>query len=398
MERTRVLHVYKSFNVYNGLIEILSILARNLNHQKYELAVAVYEYEDNDFGRQFEALGGRILRLNVPRGFLYEPWRMLSLYRVCRRYRPHIVQTHVLKANLYGGLAARAARVPVAIATEMTLKDTAPSRLRRARDRLIQPFAALAINRCDSFMVTSKYIRDQWLGPTDADRFEVVYPPFNLKKLEEVKWTPARDGGMRVCFVGRLSEEKGLPSLLGAMSRVHAYSPSTRVTIVGTGPLGSYLRERARAMGLNDIVRFAGYMSNSFEALAQSDIFVLPSRTEGCPIVILEAMAMGLPVVATDVGGNPELVTDGETGFLVPYNHPERMASAIVRLCKDRQLRRAMGRRGKEIAFTRFHPATFSSRVQSLYDRLLARSARETQHTGTGMRSAVPAAAKGAKG
>ncbi|MBD3243996.1 MAG: glycosyltransferase [Chitinivibrionales bacterium] len=387
MERIRVLHVYKSFNVYNGLIEILTILLRSMDLSKYELAVAVYQYDGNAFGREFERLGGRIISLDIPEGVTHEPAQYRALVDFFRRYRPHIVQTHVLKANLYGVLAARAAGVPVVIATEMTLRDTAPSFIRRMRDRLVQPFVLRALRRADRYVVTSYYIKNEWTQGGDGIQFEVIYPPFNVEKYERVGRRRRRSGGgNRICFVGRLSEEKGLPGLLDAMPEVYRRAPQTRLTLVGTGPLEERLHKTVSALGLDGCVQFAGYMSNVFEALAQNDIFVLPSRTEGCPIVILEAMAMGLPVVATAVGGNVELVRHGETGLLVPYGDPTALADALVKLVTDRDRAVKMGDKGRASAFTEFHPSRFTSRLTSLYDELLARKGGLARDASSGRR------------
>lgn len=373
MERIRVLHVYKSFNVYNGLIEILSILLRNMDLSKYELAVAVYQYDGNAFGREFERLGGRIISLGVPEGVIHEPAQYRALVDFFRRYRPHIVQTHVLKANLYGVLAARAAGVPVVIATEMTLRDTAPSMIRRARDRIVQPFVLRALRRSDCYVVTSYFIRNEWTQGADDVRFEVIYPPFNLDKYQAVGRPRRRSsGGNRICFVGRLSEEKGLPVLIDAMRTVHCRAPQARLTIVGSGPLEKRLRDSVSSFGLGGCVEFAGYMSNVFETLAHNDIFVLPSRTEGCPIVVLEAMAMGLPVVATAVGGNVELIRHGETGLLVPFGDPAGMADSLLSLISDRERALKMGEKGRSAAFSEFHPSRFTARLTALYDELLA--------------------------
>ncbi len=164
MEKLKVLHLYKSFNVFNGLIEILTIMAQDLDQSEYELGVCVNEYEGNSFGEEFQHAGGRIYSLDAGRGLAGEFRAFVRLVRFLKQHRPDVVQTHVLKANVLGTLAARMARVPVIIATEMTLKDTAPSAVRRARDRLLHPLAARLINRCDKYVVTSRF-RQEGMGP-----------------------------------------------------------------------------------------------------------------------------------------------------------------------------------------------------------------------------------------
>jgi glycosyltransferase involved in cell wall biosynthesis len=373
MEKLKVLHLYKSFNVFNGLIEILTIMAQDLNHSEYELGVCVNEYEENPFGEKFQRAGGKIYSLDAGRGWAGELRAFVRLVRFLKQHRPHVVQTHVLKANMLGTLAARIARVPVIIATEMTLKDTAPSAVRRGRDRLLQPLAARLINRCDKYVVTSDAIKAEWARGIDEGRFEVVYPPFNLEKYELALYSPraTRPGeSENIGFVGRLSDEKAVPILITAFQEVRAQMKHATLTLVGTGPLEQQLKDYCVSLGVAEHVRFAGYVPNSFEALREFDLFVLPSRTEGCPIVVLEAMAMGLPVVATQVGGTPELVVDGSTAVLVPPNDPSSMAEAILKVLTTPGLARQMGELGRKRAFEDFHPSLFTRRLQDLYQQL----------------------------
>jgi len=374
MNKIKVLHVYKSFNVYNGLIEILTILAQNMDLDRFDLGVCVYEYDGNEAGQRFEELGGKIYSLDIGRGIASKYRELTSLVSFFKKRRPDIVQTHVLKANLYGTVAAKLAGVPVVIGTEMTLKDTAPSPLGRFRDKLLQPLVARTIDRCDSFVVTSEFIKREWYGAASSDKVVVVYPPFNLEKLHASEQNAGKpkmnDGKTKLCYVGRLSEEKGVRTLLDAMSVVIARKANATLTIVGTGPLEAELKSRAAAMSADGAILFTGYKANVFDVLKDVDVFVLPSRSEGCPIVVLEAMAMALPVVATAVGGTPELVRQGTTGILVPPSDPVKLAEAMIELSVDRPFASALGKAGRDVAFNDFHPSQFTSRLEKLYVQL----------------------------
>lgn len=373
MQKLKIVHVYKSFNVYNGLIEILTIMAQNFDYERYEFGVCVNEYEHNPFGEKFQKAGGQIFNLNLKSGLNNKHNEFLALHSFLKQYKPHIIQTHVLKANLYGTIAARMVGVPVIITTEMTLKDTAPTAMHRMRDRIIQPFVSYMIKKSDRFIVTSEYIKNQWMNRGNEKIIEVVYPPFNLEKYDKAVRTPRKkieSIGKMAGFVGRLSEEKSINTLLEAMAIVIKEIPDMGCTIVGTGPMEQRLKSRCDILKISDHIEFTGYMENSFEALREIDVFVLPSRTEGCPIVILEAMAMGLPVVATNIGGNPELVTDNETGLLVPCGDSNRMANAIIELVKNRERARTMGQNGRRRAFSQFNPSSFASKMQMLYQAL----------------------------
>jgi len=377
VEKIKIIHVYKDFNVYNGLVEILTILAGGMDLDRFELGVCVFRYDGNSFGDDFEQLGGRIHSLNIPKSPANEIREFNGLIRFFDSFRPHIVQTHVLKSNLLGILAARKAKVPVIIGTEMTLKDIAHTPLTRLRDKLIQPLVSLSLRYSDNFMVTSEYIKKQWYHRRYSEKYRVIYPPFNLEKYQAVqagsqcKAPHTKHHDPTIGFVGRLSEEKGLQTLLEAVAAIRSKVPRARLLIAGTGPIEHRLRKFVQDTNLGDSVSFMGFCSNVFEMMGDLDVFVLPSRTEGCPIVVLEAMAMGVPVVATNVGGTPELVENNVTGLLVQSNAPDELARSIVELLTDRERAEKMGREGHERAFSVFHPKKFIENVEHMYLELL---------------------------
>ncbi len=161
--------------------------------------------------------------------------------------------------------------------------------------------------------------------------------------------TPSRQGPVRCVFVGRLVRQKGLDVLLEALGRLPE-SACLEVTIVGDGPLRRDLTAQAARLGLDRMVRFAGWVSRADmpDLLRRADAFVFPSRDEGMPNALLEAMASGLAVAATRIAGNEELVEEGETGFLVPPDDPASLAVALARLAGDRNLCWRLGRAGRE--------------------------------------------------
>lgn len=382
MAKVKVVHIYKSFNVYNGLIEILTIMAQNMDHSKFDLGVCVFSYDGTPFGDKFQSLGGKIFNLGVQKRVGQEAHQVVSLYRFLENHRPDIVQTHVLKSNLYGVGAAARAKVPVIIGTEMTLKDTAPSQLRRLRDRVIQPIVSfVALRHCDKFVVTSEFIKQEWYSSRYGEKFEVIYPPFNVEKYNEAQIgnTAATISGARkrrIGYIGRLSEEKGVALLIEAMGFVKKQVPNAVLEVVGTGPQEQELKALAEKLRLGENIEFLGYRENVFRVLKDIDVFVLPSRSEGCPIVVLEAMAMGLPVVATRVGGTPELLVEGSTGLLVQYGRPEDLGQAISWALENEEEAKRMGEKGKQLAFNRFHPTKFVSKIEELYMRLYTEKVR----------------------
>jgi glycosyltransferase involved in cell wall biosynthesis len=180
------------------------------------------------------------------------------------------------------------------------------------------------------------------------------------------------DGPGRVGYVGRLEPRKGVEDLIVAARRFLRGRPKASVTIIGarseSAPPGyeASLRAAARASGVMDRIEFAGWRTDGDAAVAEFDVLCLPSRSEPYGTVAAEAAARGVPVVATRVGGVPEVVLDGETGSLVPPGDPPALAEAIARLVDDRALRGRMGGRARERALERFAPGPYADRVDAV--------------------------------
>jgi len=184
----------------------------------------------------------------------------------------------------------------------------------------------------------------------------------------------ARPGGRcRILFLGVIAERKGMPELIEALSREELRGLDWEIAIGGNGNTDPYLA-LVEQHGLSDRVRFLGWVDNpkARALLAETDIFVLPSRNEGLPMAILEAMAFGVPVVATPVGDIREAVEDGVTGVIVPVRDPQALAKALADLVRDPVLRRRLG----DQALTRFHAdfdiAAFNRRLAALYAETMA--------------------------
>lgn len=154
---------------------------------------------------------------------------------------------------------------------------------------------------------------------------------------------------------------------------IAAVESSARLVMVGDGPLRPTLEARARDLGLNGAVRFLGAVPRAASFLPHFDVFVLSSVWEGMSNSLLEAMAAGRPVVATRVGGNPEVVVDGETGLLVPPRDPRALADAVLRLLGDPALAGRLGEAARRRVESQFTLEQMVSRMQELYDQLLAR-------------------------
>lgn len=300
-------------------------------------------------------------------------------YRLVKRERVVLVHTHTSKAGFLGRLAAWLARVPVIVHTphgHVFYGYYGP--------RLTALFVSLervAARLTDRIVVLTERGRDEHLarGIGRPEQFVVIPSGVDLQAVRRSAppYETAR-GRLGVnpetCLVvglGRLVPVKGFQVLVKALPLIVSAVPSARLLLVGEGPLREDLLVEAQALGVGDRLELAGAQSDPAPFLAAADLVVVPSINEGMGRVLVEAMALGRPVVATRVGGIPAVVADGESGLLVPPDDPPALARAVGELLKDPGLRQRMGEAGRRQA-EQFSLAVMESRLLHLYRELCA--------------------------
>jgi glycosyltransferase involved in cell wall biosynthesis len=291
---------------------------------------------------------------------------LVELYRLCRRVRPQIVHANSSKAGILGRLAAWLARVPARVFTVHGWAFAAyggrTSTAYLVADRLMRRLTTTTV------CVAENELRlGVAAGTCDPARTVVIRNAIDVTGAARAR---PEDEPATVVSVGRLKYPKDGATLLRAAALLS--DRDWRLEIVGDGPDREELEALRRALALGENVRFAGGRSDVPSLLAAAGVFVLSSRSEGLPISVLEAMAAGLPVVASDVGGLREQVVDGETGLLVPAGDPERLADALRSLLDDAPRRAAMGAAGRARAEELFDLPRFRAAHLDLYRRGLA--------------------------
>ena len=318
-------------------------------------------------------LGARVICADKVPGF--RPELVGRVAELLREDRPDVLHTHQLGALLYAGRAARRARVPVVVHTEHGKHYAA-----RWRTRFLGRFAARAARRV--FAVSDdirRELRDCGIvlprnvecvpNGVDADRFDVTDNPAVLRC----------EFGLPVDVpvigtVGRLTALKRQDVLLHGFARLR--HPTARLLVVGDGPAREELVNLAARLGVTDRVVFAGYREHPERALAAMDVFALTSDSEGMPLAILEAWAAGKPVVATRVGGVPELIADGCTGLLFPAGDDTALARHLDRLLTDRPLATRLGAAGRQTVRDRYDTRVMAGTYLRHYRDLLRSSVR----------------------
>ena len=336
-------------------------VACGLDRARWDVQVACVRAE-GPLRQRLEATGLRPWSLG-PSSFK-SPGLVLAILRLAAHLRRHAVRlVHCFDfySNIVGVPAARLARTPAVIASQRDMGN-----LRRTGQQAIH---TVALGLATHVLVNSDAIAAQ-LGRTRAarqNRLGVIHNGVDLVRFAPVAM-PSRAGERTIiATLANLRAEKGLPQLVEAAAIVRRTTPRARFVIWGDGPLRSDLDAMIKTAGLTGIVEMRGTTREPDKVLKQCQIFVLPSLSEASSNVVLEAMATGLPVVATRVGGTPGLVEDQRTGILVPPGRADVLAHGILRLLDDPALAMRMGTEGRARALAEFGVDRMLDRMDTFY-------------------------------
>ena len=301
-----------------------------------------------------------------------------ALVQLIRKLRPDIVHTHTAKAGAVGRLAAIMCRVPIVVHTYHghVLRGYFPP-WKTAVYRGIERGLAMSTDR---LLTVTDRVRDELLelGVGRRDQYTTVPLGFDLGPLLTAE---IRRGELRaelglgtaplVGIVARLVPIKAHEVFLAAAAAIRAAVPDVRFLIVGDGERRAAIEREVDARGLRAAMTFLGWRADLDRLYADLDVVVLTSRNEGSPVALIEAMAAGVPVVSTNVGGVADVVEDGTSGLLAPMDDAARVADGVVTLLRDRALAARMGAAGRVRVATAYDAGRLVTDVETLYTRLL---------------------------
>lgn len=332
-------------------------------------------HDRHRFAMQFVALSGNgqpaddIRAAGCPVRVLNESVKIrklrtvVELAKVLRAERIQVVHTHNTYAHFYGSLAAKLAGVAVIVNTQHGRgcgKGWKAKWQFRIANRLTQQIVGVSRDAAQLCQHDDPISREKmiaiWNG-INLDRFTYVGP----------KLVPT------AISVARLSKEKDFPTLIEAVRQVLPHVPDFRLQIVGDGPERATIEKKISELNLGNHIDLLGERHDVAQLLTQAGFFVSATRTEGVSLTLLEAMAVGLPIVTTTVGGNPEVVVDGRTGRLVPDGDPLALARAIIDMCNDRGSWTLMGLLGRQRVEENFEIRNMIGCYETLYEELLER-------------------------
>lgn len=310
---------------------------------------------------------------------VYDLLSLIFFYLYLIKEKPTIVHSHTSKAGLLGRLAAKLAGIPIVVHTphgHVFLGYFGPS-----KTRIFILLERLASHITDKIVALTNREKEDCIlfKIADEDKFVVINSGVGLDRFKELPSNEKQylkrelgipDNSLIVGTVGRLVPVKGPEFLIEAAKYIHSKYHNAFFIFTGDGPLKQNLEKKARELRIEKNILFLGWRDDVARIISIYDIFCLPSLNEGMGRVLVEAMALGKPIVASDIGGIPELVIHGKNGFLVPPKNPIPLAKYIQILLEDKEKREKMGQAGKEMALN-FSKEIMVERISDLYKELM---------------------------
>lgn len=384
MARYRILNIITRLEQGGAPLALLETI-RRMDRDCFDIHLVVGQTEDGARDLDVSMMQFDLPIIEVPsmRRSVHPVRDLIALYQLVRLISTgnyDLVHTHTSKAGLLGRIAASICGVTAIVhASHGTILQGYFSPFVTQCFALLERFAASLSDRivCLTREEIGQYL-DAGIG--SKEQYTNIFNGIDLKAFESRQVDRA---SLRVQFgyapddvvcitAGRLVPVKGQSDLLEAFARARASAPALKLLIIGDGELRDALDHQVNTLGIADHVLFLGWRDDVPELLDAGDIFVLTSLNEGLGLVLIEAMAKRLPVIATAVGGVPEVVDHGVTGELVPAQAPEAIATALVSLGSDEAKRHDMGERGYARAHARFTLDETVTRTEQIYHDLLA--------------------------
>lgn len=375
-------------HVGGGVERVVYEIGRRLVRDGHEIRIITF---NTAAAPEYEVLEG----IHVHRAGAIELTRLIGMQssvslqalplalRVGKVHPPDIIHAHNLffATTAMAPVLARSLRRPLVT----TLHTGSVKHLGRFYGQVVSLYertiGKAILRRSERIIAVSKAVgkHGAHLG-VEASRLHVIPNGVDLERFRPRQRGTPKEGEIRIVFVGRLISNKGPQYLVEAIPSVLSSHPKVEFVFVGDGPLRPSLERRARALRVDHKVKFLGLRNDVASILGECDIFVRPSLLEGMPLTVLEAMACSLPVIATAVGGTPELVSDGVTGLLVePANHRE-LANAILRLVGKPSWARELGSNGHALVEKAYDWDIIAEQTLEVYRELASTSMGTTIH------------------
>ncbi len=382
--KVRIVRIFSRLNVGGPSIHVILLTAK-LDPNRFESRLLIGKEGAREGNMFDQAAAWGVQPVVIPSlGREISPWNDLktifALWRYMRAYRPHIVHTHTSKAGFVGRIAAGLARVPIVIHTFHG--HVFEGYFKAAPATFIVLLERFLARRSDKIIAISEHLRDDLTARKVAPREKLEVVPLGLD-LSPFLAVRGRSNVLRgrmnmgpdeslVGIVGRLVAIKDHATFLRAAASAAKIRGNLKFAIIGDGELRADIEALANKLGLEGRVYFAGWVKDLAPIYADLDLVVLSSRSEGTPVSIIEGSAAGKPVVATCVGGVPDMIKDKWNGFLVPPGDPMALADSMLAILADPALSSTFAQRSREKITNFYSVDRLVADLESLYGRLLS--------------------------
>ncbi len=376
MTPIKLLHIVNEFSETSVNLQLLNLMT-GLDHSEYEIHVGYTKAgsngETSPMGRKYEAAGAVYADFHAAGR---SPLPVAPIVRYIHQHQIQVVHTHILRSDLLGIASARLARTPLQFSTKHNIGYIPGQPGWLFRSVFYWPTMYLP----DQIVSVSQALKDMLVTRLhiNPEKVAAIHNSIDVEKYHapELRASTRESLGIKpdavvVAYVGRMVEGKGLADLLQAAQRIIGTHKDVILLFAGDGPVRQPVEQSAQELGIMSNVIFAGFRQDIPAVLAAIDIFVLPSESEGLPQSIMEAMAASKAVVATLVGGIPELIEPERTGLLVAPKDVPALTAAIEQLITNRDRRLELGEQARAHAQQHFSVARMASAYDELYRRRL---------------------------
>ncbi len=371
MSKINVMYLRSSYAQEGGPETLILSVLQGIDTSKFNINVVVLQElkaSENFFESNIKSLGFNADRI-VWRNFIFFLPSFFKLISLIKKHNVNIIHTHDVRSDFMGLIAGKMLGIPVVTSVHGWIGRSLKERIHDFFDKLIVRFASTIIANSKAmqrYLVRLK-IQERKVrtihNAVDLSNF------MSAEGSESTKMELGLNSGFPIIgTVGRLDVEKGHEILLEAAQEVIQSCPEAAFVIAGQGPIESDLKKTAEKLKLSQRVTFTGYFRNLSKILGIMDIFVLPSLSEGLPLTLLEAMAAGKPIVATDVGGVPELIINGQTGLLVKSRSARELSKAILELVQNKEKARGLGEKAREAVLNNFSSEVMIKKLEDVYE------------------------------
>jgi len=363
--------VARLWHKYGGGVKSRAPIILGINPEKYQ-TICIYLTKSSEEPNFFEEKGLKVFYISRKRAFhMFDLWAVWKLSRVLKREKVDILHCHRHRATVYGTIAAKLAGVPVVFAHVHGL-----NRSKNPRRKFIN---WVVLRWVDKILTVGEAVKEDVLRDNPAVRPEQIISVGNsidcewFAQVQITKQQAKESIGLEpksfvFGTVGRLAPTKGQSYLIEAFANVKREIPTAQLILIGTGRSESQLKEQAHEMGLTNSIHFLGQRSDIPRILRAMDVFVLSSLAEGMPRSLLEAMAAGVPCVGTNVGGTPEILADGEFGYLVQPKDVNALADAMIGFAKEtEQQRQILTQEAKQRITDKYSHDVIRKKLENVY-------------------------------